>query len=898
MRCHLWPSSVLAVLLCLAAPVTAQPKQPPLVDQYGDPLPKHGLLRLGTTRMYHQGKIRAAFIAPDGKSVTVVGEDGHVVERQPATGKKLSSFRLEPKGDEKHFVARFALSSDGQLLAGNTRAGVCLWDAKSGKLKVNLTEELKQDNLLKPQFTADGKALMVLSATGKIIRFDLAAGKDMASVELETPKKVAGIIPDFEQIYYASFSADGNLLAGSTSTSEEVFLWDTATGKLVKRLPAPGFLAGQPGFSPDGKFVAAGCGSVRVWSVTSGEMLPGLSTPGDDFAFSADSKQLVTISRADAASFDDVLHFVDLASGKKTMRKLQEPGLPLGKEASYVFSADGKLLVGHGNTVHGISSRLYIWDIATGKLLGKGHDAPVPLLVGWVGATFAPDGRSLYITDISDIHGAHSRQYAFPGGKLVRSFPGILQKVIPDGSAVLTRAEMTLGDFTSEGLHRFEVATGKLIWKHPVRRSLTGAQFSQDATRIAIETDENKLKLLDATTGKLLENFPPLSFKDIHSGDLSPVRDPSVMISPDLKYAALGDPKKKRVRIMDWSSATIVRDLQGLSSKYYDLVFSPDCELLLGINGGTNGTDLVLWNIATGEKWASPPKAAYAGFSPDGKLLALNSKSSVLFWDVSSRQTLSIASVSGKTGLRLSFAPDAKFAAVPGVRGVKLVEVATGQQLLELESDDATVVQMEFAPDCRSLLGVTGSSVLAWDVTGHYLALSGKARQLAPGDFPPLWDKLAAPKAATAVQAMWDLVAAGDDAVAVLAKALPPDAVPDAKQVKKLIDQLDSEDFNTREKAKAQLLKMPAALPLLRDEKMAKGLLLEGQLRLDKIVEAFEHFNTSPAELRRYRTLQALEYIGTPKARALLQQLADGAPGTLLTREAQASLKRLAKKAA
>lgn len=46
--------------------------------------------------------------------------------------------------------------------------------------------------------------------------------------------------------------------------------------------------------------------------------------------------------------------------------------------------------------------------------------------------------------------------------------------------------------------------------------------------------------------------------------------------------------------------------------------------------------------------------------------------------------------------------------------------------------------------------------------------------------------------------------------------------------------------------------------------------------------------------LRSFRALEVLDQIGTPEAQAVLQELAEGAPEAHLTREARASLARLA----
>jgi hypothetical protein len=53
----------------------------------------------------------------------------------------------------------------------------------------------------------------------------------------------------------------------------------------------------------------------------------------------------------------------------------------------------------------------------------------------------------------------------------------------------------------------------------------------------------------------------------------------------------------------------------------------------------------------------------------------------------------------------------------------------------------------------------------------------------------------------------------------------------------------------------------------------------------------------SNERLRHVRAVEALEYMGTPEARKLLETVAKGAPEARLTHEAKASLERLSRKA-
>jgi len=72
---------------------------------------------------------------------------------------------------------------------------------------------------------------------------------------------------------------------------------------------------------------------------------------------------------------------------------------------------------------------------------------------------------------------------------------------------------------------------------------------------------------------------------------------------------------------------------------------------------------------------------------------------------------------------------------------------------------------------------------------------------------------------------------------------------------------------------------------------------LETRRRLEQLIEnqVRERWSPSAEWLRIGRALEVLEHIGSPEARQVLQALAEGAPGAMLTREAKAALERLAR---
>jgi WD40 repeat protein len=214
-------------------------------------------------------------------------------------------------------------------------------------------------------------------------------------------------------------------------------------------------------------------------------------------------------------------------------------------------------------------------------------------------------------------------------------------------------------------------------------------------------------------------------------------------------------------------------------------------------------------------------------------------------------------------------------------------EVATGRKVRTFQRPGCSVVSAAFSFDGRVLTtGMADDTILLWDMTGR----SAGAR---PSEKPEvLWEKLAAEDANQAYDAVWALVADPERAVPLLGDRLRPAGPPDPRQLARLIAELDSEAFQTRQQAVADLEKLgEGVLPSLR--------LLEGKPTaearrgMEEVVERLAGPASTPERVRLIRAVAVLEQIGTPEARKVLQRLAEGMPEALLTQEAKAALFRL-----
>jgi HEAT repeat protein len=128
--------------------------------------------------------------------------------------------------------------------------------------------------------------------------------------------------------------------------------------------------------------------------------------------------------------------------------------------------------------------------------------------------------------------------------------------------------------------------------------------------------------------------------------------------------------------------------------------------------------------------------------------------------------------------------------------------------------------------------------------------------------------------------------------VSFLNEHLKPVAI-DLERIQRLIADLDSEQFAVRRRAGIELEKVgEPAVPALRKT-------LEGEpstevrRRVGELLSKISGTAPRGELLRTLRAIEVLETIGTPEAKAALDNLAKGTTGATITRAAEAALERL-----
>jgi hypothetical protein len=335
--------------------------------------------------------------------------------------------------------------------------------------------------------------------------------------------------------------------------------------------------------------------------------------------------------------------------------------------------------------------------------------------------------------------------------------------------------------------------------------------------------------------------------------------------------------------------------------------------------------------VATGKEvrqitLPAQPGAVCFAFSPDGRTLATeNTDRTVTLWEVASGKErgrlgraappaaaqpgggmMVVGGLGGFGGfgsggsLTLAFAPDGRTLAARGPdRSVQVWDVLAAKEICRRQGHGGSVTAVAFAPDGKKVVsGGSDTTALVWDVAGAGPGPKLPAAEPKAADVERLWEDLAGEDAARAFQAIIKLAGAPGRAVPLLRERLRPAVPADPKKLAQWIADLDSEKFQVREEATEQLEKLgELAVPAL-NRALAGQPSLEARKRIERLVEKLTGQTLTREQLRLMRALEVLEWVGSREARRVLETLAAGAPGALATREAQASLDRLARQTA
>lgn len=441
-----------------------------------------------------------------------------------------------------------------------------------------------------------------------------------------------------------------------------------------------------------------------------------------------------------------------------------------------------------------------------------------------------------------------------------------------------------------------------------------------DRTQIACVDVDGTIQTWDATTGTLLRTRPTCEpAEELKVADLS----------SDAKRLALFGEDGLHLRE---AKKDLWHGDPDLAGRINDLGFSPDGRLfaiassgLIRIREAKTGKVQLTLSLKENDY-------LHLGWSHDGRMLAVAGldQNAVTVYEVATDQVR--YRVQLEEPLLVAFARTGSHLVTVQPGGhLRVFEIGVEKPALELKADEEAVGALAWSSGATRLVASQGSVIRVWDMTGKQLSLlrghEAPVRDLAFSpdgrllvsasedgsalvwEVPPAttrlrttpvpwnadsWEHLASDDASRAFLAIRALRSRPEEAVKLLGTRLSPTAEIDLRRVSRLLADLDSDEFPSREKAETELRSLGLAVETTLRDVLAKTTSATMRQSIERLLEGIEENRNRQEHVSELRAIEVLESIGSPQPRQLLEKLAKGG-ASRLTAAAGEALDRLTK---
>ncbi len=181
----------------------------------------------------------------------------------------------------------------------------------------------------------------------------------------------------------------------------------------------------------------------------------------------------------------------------------------------------------------------------------------------------------------------------------------------------------------------------------------------------------------------------------------------------------------------------------------------------------------------------------------------------------------------------------------------------------------------------------------SWGLAEVKVEVLSGPRRLAEKELSAAWKRLLSDDPVKAFEALWTLVLAGDQAAASAAKHVQPTAL-DKARVRRLVAQLDAEEWKQREQATTRLRQMGSTIAPILAEVLRGKVSLEVRARVEQLLKDFAGAPYGAREVRHLRMIRLMELLGSPKAASVLARIGQDASSEEVRCLAGAAARRLA----
>ncbi len=697
--------------------------------------------------------VHAVAFAPDGQMIAAVGEWKMVGLWSVEAGEQIRKFPTPPT----HPIS-VAFSSDGRTIATGHAAlvridgpyfldpvnsVVCLWDVDSGQLRRKLSGHTGPVNAV--AFSPNGRCLASGSgghhhgdswspAKDNTLRlWDVQSGEQLAQQDTGSTVDSVAFTPDGKSIV----SGGGDLAIGHGNDKPDLRLWRlpesvwpeneiNEIARLVGHTKRPTDLV----FLQDGKraLSASGDGTIRLWSIDSGEALDVFTEDGLPaiacLALSPDDKTIVT-----GHHLDGRLRVWDVASGR-AVRSIGAHGEHATVDAvGFIPGANQFVSASYEESV------VKLWDAATGELLCE--TGPFD---GINSLAALSDNRIL-------VGMAHLLQLSeVPLRDAIETLQAD-EKGDITGIAVTPNGEMAASGSSTGPICLWSLQTLKQIGRFEGHADKVEAlAFTPDGRRLISGSWDRTLRVWDVATQREMART---TTKNRVSLELAASPDGRTILAgggewwdnDNKKWVAENDyalrvwrlpqavaaPTGESTEALVYETNTAERLFTGSKARGTSIAISDDGSLALV---GHGDGEVSLWSVADGKQirqFAGAEKAANRVlFWPDGEHVAAASEDgNVRLWNLDTAKI--VRQFQGHTGRvdSIALSLDESLLLTGSAdydqeqdRSLRLWNAATGEELRRFAEQLQYVRDLVFSHDGRYAYGVGAgtTAVIQWDV--------------------------------------------------------------------------------------------------------------------------------------------------------------------------------------